>query len=163
MSASAAKLLLFHSSLCVSTGSTVLRIYSIAVPAVWTLPQQIRTETNPNTSSDPSVGNLNLMSVCCCVCNTYMCNCDCAWFCNYGGNSSVSQLQLSGSAAPCCTQSGPFWVLTIEGARSKTVLELFRNTHATSEILGLDLAALLMEGPAGMQFSKSLPYTVTQP
>ena len=106
--------------------------------------------TNPSTSSDPTVGNLNLTSVCCCACITHTCIIVIAHdSVIMAENSSVLPLQLSGSAAPRCTQSGPFWVLTIKGARSKTVVEVFRNTHATSGILGLDLAALLMERPCG--------------
>lgn len=36
---------------------------------------------------------------------THTHNCGHAWLCNYRGESLVSQLQLSGSAAPCGTQN----------------------------------------------------------
>ena len=38
---------------------------------------------------------------------THTYNCGRTWFCNYGGNYSASQLQLSGSAAPRWTQMEP--------------------------------------------------------
>lgn len=71
-----------------------------------------KKETRSTTSSNPSVGNSKLLSVCCCVYH--------AWFCNYHGKSLVSQLQLSGSSVPCCTQNaaGGVWRMMEHRAKS---------------------------------------------
>ena len=73
-----------------------------------------KKETNPSTSSNPSVENTNLLSVCCFVYKTYLLFSHESGI--IAGDSSVSQLQLSGSAA------------------KKPVAEPLRNVHATSGI-----------------------------
>lgn len=80
---------------------------------------------NPSTTSNPLIGNTNLLSVV--VIHTY---CSRVWFCNYLGNSSVSQLQLSKRS-----RWGFKWFLVETELRRMTIVE--SGGYVSSSKLGL--------------------------